>query len=218
MSATYNLGKINEEQNSKLVKFSTPGIYSKLKLTSCLMTDKHIVFKFEDAATNQYMDTRIFLNTDLDWTGKTRKPEEVTKTETQIIAKLIEIAKSVGDMKDLEKAEGTYSTLLVKLFQYCEKKASTGLVNIKVVMQNETSQYTKMANYGFIEKYEAGKEPTLFFTNSEKDQKLDVRPSSPTIEKKSSALDLEMSSFSHGMSDAVEAPAASGAISDDMPF
>jgi hypothetical protein len=170
------------------------------------MDEKAIDFGFDFTDIGEYQDMRIFPQVEKDYTGKERTPEEVAKAEVQVIGRLVEIATAVGDLKDIEKLDGSYSSLLVKLFQYIEKQAPKGLVNLKVVMTPDM-KWTKVPNWGFIEKYVTGQDPKLYFSQREKDDKLDQRPVTYASSLKPT-----------GSSDTASAPHASSVVDDSLPF
>jgi hypothetical protein len=203
---TFNIGDI-AAQADRPSKIQIPGIYSGFKITKCELTEKYMELEFFATDINKMHELRLYTTANADWQGNPRSAEDTAKAESKIIAKLIEVCRAVGDIKDLESLTGDYKTLLVKLFKYIETKAPKAQVNLKI---HQAGDWTKVSsNLGSIEKHIPGQDPKLYFTPWEIDQKWNIpATSSPSTTSFTSSSSTSTSSIH-------SAPAANEA---DLPF
>ena len=168
---TYNIADIAAAAD-RPSKIQIPGIYSGFKIAKTELTEKYMDMEFFAPDINKMHEMRLYTTANTDWQGNPRSAEDTAKAESKIIAKLIEICRAVGDIKDLESLTGDYKTLLVKLFKYIETKAPKALVNLKI---HQAGEWTKVSsNLGSIEKHISGQDPKLYFTPWEIDQKWNI--------------------------------------------
>lgn len=145
------------------IKISEPGLYSGLILTKIEEDAKKMKYTFYVKDSNNYTDMAIFPETNPSYT------KSIPDQQKAVIEKLVSIADAVGSPTEVSKLPpaSSYEALVKMLHKFIESKKGAK-VNLKLVLDAEEN-FVNVAMFGFIEKYNEGKDPTLFFTTWEKD-------------------------------------------------